>query len=448
MNPLGVEKIHKLLVRFSLPAIVGMTVNSLYNVVDRIFIGNSPDLGADGLAGITVAFPLMILLLSVGILFGLGGATIFSIRLGEGRQEAAEHALGNAFTLLAASGVLFLLLGQAFVRPLLAAFGAGGTVLPHAVAYMRVVLFGAVFQMGSIGLNNFIRADGNPKIAMQTMFLGAGTNILLDPVFIFGLRMGMAGAALATVLAQGLSYAWVVSYFLGKRSRSKLRLRHLRPEPGLVGRIAVLGLPESSLQVANSLLNAILNKSLFVYGGAVAVSAMGIVNSLQMLLLLPVIGLRQGLQPIVSFNFGAGKHLRVKQAVRLGLAAATGMVAAGYIVTRIFPEQLVGLFNREPELLHFGARAIRAWLLLMPVVGVQIVGASFFQATGRYRSALFLTLTRQLLLLVPALLVFPRLWGLEGLLHAAPFADFFSFALTAVWLHFGLQGLGKGATKE
>jgi putative MATE family efflux protein len=443
INPIGIEKVSKLLMKFSVPAIVGMLVNALYNVVDRIFIGNSPDLGSYGIAGITIGFPIMIILLSIGLLFGVGGATLFSIRLGQKKYEEAEQALGNAFSLLVLAGFFFMAIGELFLVPILSLFGASENIMPYALEYMRYIFFGAVFQVVSMGMNNFIRADGNPKIAMLTMFLGAGINTLLDPLFIFGFKMGMQGAALATVLAQAISSIWVVSYFLGKRSRHKLHLANMKLKGIIVRTIVSLGMPGFLMQLANSLLNVVLNKSLLFYGGDMAISAMGIINSLQTILVMPVVGINQGAQPIISYNFGARKFPRVKEAVKLAILAATAIVFTGYLGTRFFPRQLVSLFNRDPELLKFGSFALSRWLLFMPLIGFQIIGANFFQAIGRPRSAMLLTLSRQVLFLIPALLVFPRLWGLEGLLYAAPFADFLSTTLTAVLFGFGIKNLGK-----
>jgi putative MATE family efflux protein len=441
INPLGVAKISKLLVKFSVPAIVGMLVNALYNIVDRIYIGNSPSLGAYGIAGITIAFPIMIILLSIGLLFGVGGATLFSIRLGQKKYQEAEQTLGNAFSLLVLSGLLFMVLGEVFLTRILALFGASEQVLPYALSYMRYIFFGAVFQIVSIGMNHFIRADGNPRVAMLTMFMGAGINTLLDPLFIFGFNMGMEGAALATVIAQAISSIWVVSYFLGKRSRNKLHLVNLRPRKTVIATIVSLGLPSFLMQLANSLLNVVLNKSLVFYGGDMAISAMGIINSLQTILVMPVVGINQGAQPLISYNYGAKKYPRVKEAVKLAILAATVVVSVGYLCTRLFPRQLVSLFNRDPELLKFGSFALSRWLLLMPLVGFQMIGANFFQAVGRPRSAMLLTLSRQVLFLIPAILVFPRIWGLEGLLYAAPVADLLSTFLTAVWFSLGLKNL-------
>ena len=441
INPLGEEKISKLLLKFSLPAIVGMMVNALYNVVDRIYIGNSPELGTAGIAGITIGFPIMIISLAMGVLFGVGGATNFSMNLGRKKYEEAENTLGNALVLLISAGLLFMILVQINLKTILLFFGASKDVLPYSLEYMRIITLGAPFHIVSVGLNHFIRADGNPKLAMYTMFLGAGTNIVLDPIFIYGFNMGMAGAAWATIISQFFSFVWVVSYFLGKQSKNKLQLKYMKLKLNLVKRITTLGLPGFFLQLASSLLNATLNKNLFLYGGDIAVSGMGVINSIQTLLLMPIVGLNQGAQPIISFNYGAGKFDRAKEAVKLAIKTATIIVTSGFIVTRLFPVQLISLFNRDPDLIDFGRSAIFAWFLCFPVVGFQVVAANFFQAIGRPKSSMFLTLTRQLILLIPAIMVFPKLWGLEGLLYAAPFADFLSFLLTAVFFYFGMKRL-------
>lgn len=445
-NPLGTEKVSNLLIKFSIPAIIGMMVNALYNVVDRIYIGNAPDLGANGLAGITIGFPIMIILLSIGLLFGVGGATLFSMKLGEKKPQEAELALGNAFSLLLFSGVLFMILGQLFLGPVLQLFGASETVLPFATEYMRIIFFGAVFQIVSLGLNNFLRADGQPKLAMITMFMGAGVNIILDPIFIYVLKMGMSGAAAATILSQFISMVWILAYFFSRRSHHQIQLKNMRIRLHTATRITALGLPNFLLQLGNSLLNVVLNMNLLVYGGDIAVSGMGIVNSVQTILLMPITGLVQGAQPIVSFNFGAKKYQRVKEAQKLAILTATTIVVVGWILTRAAPELLVSLFNREPELVAFGSKALRSWFLFLPVIGFQIVASNFFQATGRTRSAIFLTLTRQIILLIPAILIFSRQWRMDGLLHAAPFADGVSAVLTGIWYYMGIKQLTKEET--
>jgi len=440
-NPLGEEKVSKLLYKFSIPAIVGMMVNALYNIVDRIYIGNSPDLGANGIGGITISFPLTIILLSIGILFGQGGATLFSMNLGAKKHEGAQEALGNAFIMLILVGFSYMLLSQLFLVRLLKLFGASKTILPYAVEYMRYILFGSVFQVVSMGLNNFMRADGNPKLAMYTMFLGAGTNIVLDPVFIYGFKMGMAGAAIATVISQLFSFIWVVSYFTGKKSKVKLILKYIKPKFNVVFKILSLGLPGFSLQIANSLLNLILNKNLQLYGGDIAVSGMGVINSVQTMLIMPIIGLNQGVQPIISFNFGAKNYDRVKNAAKLAVKTATIVTTIGFVITRLFPLQIISLFNREPDMLEFGSHAIITWFLCLPVVGFQIIGANFFQALGRYKTSMFLTLTRQIIILIPSIIIFSKIWGIKGLVYAAPFADSLSFLFTASFFYYGIKHL-------
>ena len=442
-NPLGTMKISTLLKKFSVPAIIGMVVNALYNIVDRIYIGNAPGLGQNGLAGITIGFPIMIILVAIGILFGVGGSTLFSVRLGEGKTRQADKALGNSFMLLVISGVLFMALGQIFLNPLLKLFGADEEILPYSISYMRWIFFGAVFQIVSIGMNNFLRADGQPKLAMITMFAGAGTNIVLDPIFIYVFNMGMAGAAIATIISQALSMAWILLYFLGKRTNHKLKLKYMKLSAKYSLKIMALGMPLFLMQLGNSVLNVILNKRLYLYGGVVAVSSMGIVNSVQTILLMPITGLNQGVQPIVSFNFGARKYDRIKEVEKLAILVATLIVFAGWIATRLFPGAIVSLFNREPELIKVGSYALVTWFWCLPLIGFQILAANFFQAIGRSAVAMFLILTRQVLLLIPAIILFSSKWGLEGVLYAAPFADGIATVLTGICFVVGISKLAS-----
>ncbi|MDD3230323.1 MAG: MATE family efflux transporter [Oscillospiraceae bacterium] len=352
--------------------------------------------------------------------------------------------MGNAFSLLLIIGILIMVLGQIFLSPLLRLFGASETILPYATEYMRTIFFGSIFQVVSMGMNNFLRADGQPKLAMITMFMGAGVNIVLDPIFIYGFKMGMMGAALATILSQCLSMIWILSYFLGKRANNKLQLKYMKLKPRVMLRITTLGLPGFLMQLSNSLLTAILNRSLMTYGGDIAVSGMGIVNSVQTMLLMPLMGINQGVQPIISFNYGAQKYDRVKTAERLAIIAATAIVLVGWLLTRLFPVQIVSLFNREPELVRFGSKALVSWFWFLPVIGFQVLAANFFQAIGRSTSAMVLTLSRQVVLLIPAIFIFPRLWGMSGLLYAAPFADALSALITGIWFWFGMKHLSNG----
>lgn len=446
-NPLGTEKISKLIARFSVPAIVGMLVNALYNIVDRIYIGNSPELGQNGLGGITIVFPLMLISLAVGVLFGSGGATAFSIKLGQKDTDGAEKVLGNAFLMLLLSSTLLMVLGKIFLKQILFFLGASEVTFPYANEYMSWILVGSVFATTSLGLNNFMRADGSPRLAMMTMFLGAGTNIILDPLFIYGFKMGMAGAAIATIISQFFSFIWVMAYFTGKKSNRVLRLKNLKPDFKILKSIFTLGMPPFALQLVGSLLNSILNKSLLIYGGDIAISGMGIINSLQTLMFMPIIGLNQGLQPIVSFNFGARNFDRVKKAAFMGAGIATAITTSGFLLIRFFPVLLISMFNRTPDLVEFTRPALLAWMLCMPIIGYQIIWSNFFQAIARPGVAIFLTLTRQLIFLIPSIIILPRIWGIKGLWYAAPLSDALAAFMTGGWFYFGIKNLQKHADK-
>ncbi len=436
---MGETKVTKLLFRFSLPATIGMLVNSIYNIVDRMYIGNSPDLGTLGLAGITISFPIMMVMMALAVLFGIGGATRFSIKLGEQKKEEAEKILGNSAFLLVISAALFMIGGQIFLKPLLKLFGASKEVMPYALEYMRIILFGAVFQGISMGGNNFIRADGSPKIAMISMFLGAGFNIVFDPIFIYGFGWGMTGAALATIGGQTLTAIWVLSYFLGKRSSRKLRLSNMKLDFKLAKLITATGVPAFMIHLANSALNIVLNANLAFYGGDIAVSAMGIINSIQTFMLMPITGITQGAQPIIGYNYGARSEQRVKETLKWAVLSASAIALFGYLVTRFFPGQLIALFNRSVDLIAFGSNAIIIWFFFLPVVGFQVVSASYFQAVGRIKSAIFLTMTRQVIILIPAIIILPKLIGLNGILYAAPLADMVSATITAIWIGMELK---------
>jgi putative MATE family efflux protein len=429
---LGEDKVSSLLWKFSIPAIIGMLVNALYNVVDRMFIGQG--VGTDALAGITISFPLMIVLMAFGMLVGIGGTSLISIRLGEQRKEDAERILGNSLVLLIIISLTLSILGSIFMDRLLIVFGASAATLPYAQEYLRIILFGAVFQAIGFGLNNMIRADGSPKVAMFTMLIGALLNTALDPLFIFVFKMGIAGAAWATIISQAVSAIWVLAYFLGGKSMLKIHRRNLRLQSKIVWGIMAIGVAPFSMQIVASVLNIIMNNSLVHYGGDLAISAMGIINSIAMLILMPIFGINQGAQPIIGYNYGAKQYDRVKLTLRYAITAATAIVVVGFVVAKVFPEQLIMIFNRDPKLVAMGSQAIRIFLTMLPIIGFQIVGANYFQAVGKPRAAMFLSLSRQVVFLIPALLILPRFFGLNGVFMAGPVGDFFSSLVTGLWL--------------
>lgn len=437
---LGKENIGRLLLKFSIPAITGMLVMSLYNVVDRIFIGHG--VGSLGIAGITIGFPVMIIMMAFSMLIGVGAASLISIRLGERRKEDAELIMGNAFILLILVSIGISVLGLFFIDPLLTLFGASETVLPFARDYMEIILYGAVFQAVGFGMNNFIRAEGNPVIAMISMFIGALTNIILDPIFIFVLGWGIKGAAIATVISKMVTTIWVLAHFSSKRSNLTLRFGNFRLQPATIGRILAIGAAPFSIQLASSLLQVVLNNNLARYGGDIAVSGMGVLMSSMTLIMMPVIGLSQGAQPVIGYNYGARQFKRVKETLKITIAAATAFVTVGYIGVMLFPEKLISLFNpNDQELIAFGVRAMRTFMIFLPIIGFQIVGAQYFQAVGKPKQSMFLSLSRQVLILIPLLLILPRFMQLQGILVAGPVSDLFSAVLTGLFLRFELRRL-------
>ncbi len=439
---LGVEKVEKLLFKLSVPAVIAMLVSASYNVIDRIFIGRAA--GFLGIGGITIAFPFMLLMMAFGMLIGLGANSLISISLGEQKQEKAELVLANGAVLIIAESLFITVVGLVFLEPLLYLFGSSEQIFPYAKAYTGIILWGALFQGLSFGMNNCIRAEGNARTAMKVMLLAAIINIILDPIFIFIFDMGVGGAALATVIAQGISSVYVLHYYLKGPSVLKFRRKNFGLQASIVKRILAIGSASFARQVATSLMNVILNKSLVTYGGDIAVSAMGIVQSLLTFLLMPTFGINQGVQPIIGYNYGAQQYKRVRKALKLGIIAATAVVCVGYVVMRVFPEQLISLFSKDDEqLLSLGVYALSIASLFTPAIGIQVIGSGYFQAVGKARQALFLGLSRQVVLLIPALLILPKFYGLQGVFMATPVSDILAVLLTGAFMYTEMRNLVK-----
>lgn len=431
---LGQEQILPLLISFSVPAMVGMLVQALYNVVDRIFVGQG--VGSLGLAGLAVVFPVMLVQMALAMLIGLGATSLISIRLGEGRKEDAERIMANALGLLVLGSLIFMTVGISFLDPLSRLLGASEDVLPYASGYLNIILYGSVFQAVSFGLYHMIRAQGHPKIAMASMLIGAITNMVLDPIFIFLFGLGVEGAALATIISQAASAAWVLSFFLRGKSQLRLNFHNVfRFKWSVFLQIVSIGFAPCAMQLAASLQNLILNQSLVRYGGDLAISAMGIVFSVNTLYMMPIFGINQGAQPVFGFNYGAKKYDRVKEAFKYAALGATTLVTLGFLATRLIPNQLVSLFGRhDAELMALAVRTLKTVMLFLPIVGWQIVGSGFFQALGKPKKAALLSLSRQFLLLIPALLILPRFFGLTGVFAAYPVSDVGSTIITTLLL--------------
>lgn len=424
------KKILPLLVEFSLPAMIGMLVNAIYNIVDRMFIGNSPDLGSIGLAGISICYPVTLILMAISLMVGMGGATRFSISLGQGKKDKAGLYMGNALTLTVIFGLIFMILGNLFLEPLLKLLGTSQTVLPYAKEYLSIILFGAVFQCIAIAGNNFSRAQGNPRNAMISQLLGAGFNIIFDYILIMIFHMGMKGAALATIGGQCLSAIWQLAFLFGKRTIIPLNKDLLILKTMYIIDIIKTGIPAFLMQIANSVLNIILNSTLLKYGGDTALSAIGIVTSVQTLLLMPITGLMQGQQPLISYNYGAKEMKRVKETIKYASIGATIISVLGFLAVQLFTKNIVYMFNDEKEVVDLCSHALRIWFMLLPVIGCQIMCANYFQAVGKIKISSVLNLLRQVIILIPCILILAQLFGLYGIFYAVPIADGSAFIIT------------------
>ena len=422
-SQIGTDPILPLLLRFSIPSIVGMLVHALYNIVDRMFIGHG--IGSHGLAGVTLSFPLMMIMVSFSILIGVGANTLFSIRMGEGRRKEAELILGNAFGLLFFVPLLASLIALAGLDPLLRLVGASEDLLPHARTYARIILAGSALSTTGHGLAHFVRSDGHPLVAMASMIIGALTNVVLDALFIFGFGWGMAGAAWATVISQGISFAWCLGYFLSPGANTRLQRRYLRLDyRNVVWPMLGIGFAPFAMNMANSLLNVVLNRGLGQYGGDDAIAIMGILSAFMSVIFMPVFGLTQGAQPLIGYNFGARKFDRVLQLFWGTAIATTAVMILGWTISQLFPRQILRLFlAADSELVPLGVHALRIFTLAFPIIGFPITGGHLFQAIGKPIPAALLALSRQIILFIPFILIFPKFWGIEGIFYAAPASD-------------------------
>lgn len=442
---MGTERVGKLLLNFSIPAIVGMLVQALYNIADRYFIGQMGDhAGSLAIAGITVGFPFALVAMGFGMLIGLGGTSVFSILLGEQKRDEAEKVLGNSFSLLVVLLLAFSMLSFVFLKPLLSTFGASPDVLPFAFDYMQIIIAGSVFNGIGFGMNNFIRANGSPRTAMITMFIGALLNIILDPILILGFGMGVRGAAIATVFSQFVSTVWVLSYFSGSKSLVRIVPKNLVLDGKITRRILLIGIAPFSMQVAAGGINVLLNRQLLAYGGDIAISALGIIYSIALFFMMPIFGINQGAAPLIGYNYGAKKYDRVQKVARLAILGASSIVLTGFILVQLFTRQFLSFFNQNPELLNVGERASHFFFLMFPFLGLQIVGAGYFQAVGKPKEAMLLSLSRQVLFLIPAVVILPLFFGLDGIWFAIPVADGLAVLVTSTLFFREMHFLKKG----
>ncbi len=433
---LGREDIKKLLFKLSLPGIIAMVVQAFYNVVDTFFVAKA--YGAEesilAIGGLTVAFPIQMILIGIAILLGTGSASVISRALGAKEIERARRALGNVYSAGLVFGVLFFALSFFDLSPILKAFGATEGIMPFAVDYIRVILGGAITCILGISIQNIVRAEGNARFSMNAMLLGAGLNIVLDPVLIFGFGMGVRGAAIATVFAQGVSALWLLHYFLAGKSAVNFGFEMLKPDIGILKEISAIGAGPFVMDISQSITIIFVNTALAIYGGDVAIAVFGLIFRLFSFVFMPLMGMSFGLQPIAGYNHGAGKPERVVKAVKIAARGAFYFGTAGFLVMFLFPQQLLSIFSSDPALLDLGKTAMRIFVFGMPLVGINIIGSTLFQALGRAKPSFILSVSRPVLFLLPMVILLPRLYELNGVWAAFPVSDLMAFILTLLFL--------------
>ena len=432
-SELADAKIGRLMFKYFVPAFIGVFVNSLYNIVDRIFIGQG--VGAEALSGISVIFPVMLIMMGFGMLIGIGAGVLVSINLGRKDHARAEKTLGTSFLLMVAVSVLIMIIGFAIKKPMLQSFGATEATFAYANDYLDIILIGVVFQVVGFSLNNIIRAEGSVHTAMYSMLLSAGTNLILDPIFIFGFGMGVKGAAWATVISMSGLTIWVMIHFRSDRAVIKLRMENMKLDWLITKEIVAIGMAPFAMQIAGSLVQGLLNKKLILFGGDLAVGAMGIINSVATMVVMTIVAINMASQPIIGFNYGARSGERVKETLRYSLIAASLIAVSAFVLIEAMPGVLVNLFNRDSrELYELTVNGMKIFILAWPLVGMQVVAGHFFQSVGKAKIAMFLTLLRQVLVLLPLLVVMPKWYGLTGIWAAFPVSDSISAMVVTLFL--------------
>ncbi len=434
---LGSESIGKLLRKYAVPGIIAMTASSLYNMVDSIYIGHIPEIGSLAISGLAVTFPLMNLSTALGTLVGAGAATLVSVLLGQKNYKAANKVLANEVTLNCIIGLLFTVLCLAFLDPILYFFGASANTLKYARDYMEIILYGNVITHLYFGLNNIIRSSGNPKMAMGLTLFTVIFNSIMDPILIFGFGMGVRGAAWATVICQAVSLVYSLYYFTRKDNVLRLPRRFFELEWRIAKDSLAIGMGPFLMNSASCIVTMFINQQLLKYGGDLAIGAYGIVNRINFLFIMIVMGFNQGMQPIAGYNFGARKYSRVKDVFLRTSMWATIVTGLWFLASELFPGVMVGIFTNDPSLKELADKGLRVMNPMVLIVGWQMVSTNLFQSLGMVKKSIFLSLSRQLLYLVPLLYVMPIFFNIHGVFAAFPISD----ALAAVTTLFMIHGL-------
>ena len=451
-NPMGYEPVGKLLKKFAVPSVIAMLVNSIYNIVDQIFIGQG--VGYLGNAATTVALPITTIALAVAMLIGAGGNAFAAIKLGEQKKDVAERTLGTVFFTMIIIGILMAVFGLIFLVPMLNLFGATENNLQYAIDYASIILIGIPFVLCGVGGSNFARTDGSPKIAMVSMVVGAVMNTILDPIFIFVFHCGVKGAAVATIMGQIATAIIIMRYFI-KSGNMRFKKEYLRFDFPLLKASIALGVSSCITQVSSVFLQIVLNNSLVKYGnmtevgGDIALSAMGIVMKVSMILIAINIGIGTGAQPILGYNKGAGNYSRIQKTYILAAVVSTIVSVAGWVVCVAFPQYIIAIFgNENAQFTSFAVMCLRVYMFGIFTSGFQMVTTSYFQATGQALKASMLSMLRQLIVLIPLILVLPLFMGLNGIIYSGPIADFVSAAIILVFAVIEIKKLNIKVAEE
>lgn len=426
---MGEEKISIVLRKLAIPGVVAMMIAAIYNIVDTAFVGMLHN--TEAMAAVSVAFPLFMLIGAVGQMFGVGSASYVSRLLGEKNTDKAHKTASTTFFTAIIISILFTIFGLMFIEPILRLFGASGDVMPYAKSYSIVLMAGSLFTIMNMTMNNLIRAEGNALYSMFAIALGSILNIILDPIFMFVLDLGVQGAAIATVVGQMISTAFLLGYYLRGKSIIKIRFKHIRPTKVMYKEILKIGIPTFSRQALTSIAQGLINTAAVPFGVA-AVAAMGISMKVFIIPLYIVMGVCQGFQPLAGYNYGAKSFDRLKQAIRATLKVTTLICTIAAIAFLLFTPQVIRLFNSDPEVIEIGVKSLRLLSLLLPTLGFQTAYATLFQALGKGKEALVLSISRQGLFLIPAAIILPKVFGLTGIMLAQPVADILTLALTSI----------------
>jgi putative MATE family efflux protein len=438
---LGREKIGRLLWKLSMPAIIGMMVQGLYNIVDTIFVGRFT--GTLGIGGIAIAFPIQMILMGVGMTIGIGGASVISRRMGEKDRAGADLTFGNMVLLSLVTGLACSFLGLIGLNPLLRLFGANDVLLPYSKAYIVVILLGSPMITFSMTASSAARAEGNAKVAMNTMIIGAVLNIFLDPVFIVFLGLGVRGAAVATVISITASSLFLLRYFLSGKSEISFQMNYMRLRTPIVKEIFAVGSSDFARTAAMSMTSALFNNILRTLGGELPIATFGIIFRVLSFVFMPMMGIAQGAQPILGFNFGAKRFDRVKKSLGLANRSASLIAMGGFFIFIVFPAPILKIFSNDPKLIAMGTSAVRMLVIGLPLVGYQAIGTSLFQALGKARPAVFLAFSRQVLFLIPLVIIMSHIYGLRGVWLSFPAADISSFIVTWMMVRYQLRNLSR-----